>query len=292
MAISVHVDAQGGHFINAKGDIIQVRGVNVSGLESGIIFGGTDYWASSNLGGRPNFTKIAAWKANAVRLPLNEDSWLGLTVTDQAGTTLALNGAGYQAEVKATVAAANAAGLYVILDLHWTAPSNFAANTQNTFLNSTNSLNFWSSVATAFQANQAVMFEVFNEPVVCPSGSGNPLCSSTGIAATQAAENEVLAKGGPANSYVALSNGNSGAGSVTRYAYSYSTVSYQAAINAIEFRISIIPGRRMACWFFIPTAFPPVRGWSPTRASRRAIQRSSRACCIATSAGAGMTLQL
>src|SRR3984885_14426577 len=97
MAISVHVDAQGGHFINAKGDIIQVRGVNVSGLESGIIFGGTDYWASSNLGGRPNFPKIAAWKANAVRLPLNEDSWLGLTVTDQAGTTLALNGAGYQA---------------------------------------------------------------------------------------------------------------------------------------------------------------------------------------------------
>src|ERR1700733_4081196 len=97
MAISVHVDAQGGHFINAKGDIIQVRGVNVSGLESGIIFGGTDYWASSNLGGRPNFTKIAAWRANALRLPLNEDSWLGLTVTDQVGTTLALNGAGYQA---------------------------------------------------------------------------------------------------------------------------------------------------------------------------------------------------
>jgi endoglucanase len=237
MAISVHVDAQGGHFVNAKGDIIQVRGVNVSGLESGIIFGpsgSTDYWASSNLGGRPDFTKIAAWKANAVRLPLNEDSWLGLTVTNGAGTTLALNGPGYQAEVKATVAAANAAGLYVILDLHWTAPSNFAADTQNTFLNSTNSLNFWSSVATAFQANQAVMFEVFNEPVVCPSGSGNALCSSTGIAATQAAENQVLATGGPANSYVALNNGNGGAGSVTRYAYSYSTVSYQAAINAIR----------------------------------------------------------
>ncbi|MGC1524015.1 MAG: hypothetical protein WA803_20925, partial [Steroidobacteraceae bacterium] len=86
MAISVHVDAQGGHFVDAKGDIIQVRGVNVSGLESGIIFGptnSTDYWASSNLGGRPDFTKIAAWKANAVRLPLNEDSWLGLTVTNQ-----------------------------------------------------------------------------------------------------------------------------------------------------------------------------------------------------------------
>jgi len=104
--------------------------------------------------------------------PLNEDSWLGLTVTGIPGNVISLNGPGYQAEVKATVAAANAAGLYVILDLHWTAPSNFAANTQNPFMNADNSINFWTSVATAFQGNPAVMFEVFNEPVVCPASQG------------------------------------------------------------------------------------------------------------------------
>src|SRR4029077_3043725 len=130
--------------------------------------------------GRPDFTKIAAWKANAVRLPLNEQSWLGMTVTGIPGNVISLNGPAYQAEVKATVAAANAAGLYVILDLHWSAPSTFAANTQNPFMNADNSINFWTSVATAFQNNPAVMFEVFNEPVVCPSSQGGFCASPAG----------------------------------------------------------------------------------------------------------------
>src|SRR5882724_9080123 len=163
------ISTLGNHFVDAHGNTLQVRGVNVSGLESGIIFsGGTNYWASSGFSGRPDFTKIAAWKANAVRLPLNEDSWLGITVTGIPGNVISLNAAGYQAEVKATVKAANAAGLYVILDLHWSAPGTFAANTQNPFLNADNSINFWTSIAIAFQNNPAVMFEAFNEPVVCP----------------------------------------------------------------------------------------------------------------------------
>src|SRR3984885_7590416 len=147
---ALSISTQGNHFVDAHGNTLQVRGVNVSGLESGIIFsGGTNYWASSGFSGRPDFTKIAAWKANAVRLPLNEDSWLGVTVTGIPGNVISLNGPAYQAEVKATVKAANAAGLYVILDLHWTAPGTFAANTQNPFLNADNSINFWTSVAIA-----------------------------------------------------------------------------------------------------------------------------------------------
>src|SRR4029077_5342063 len=158
---ALSISTRGGNFVDVHGNTVQLRGVNVSGLESGIIFsGGTNYWASSSLPGRPDFSKVAAWKANIVRLPMNEDSWLGLTVTGIPGNVISLNGSGYQAEVKATVAAANAAGLYVILDLHWSAPSTFAANTQNPFMNADNSINFWTSVATAFQNNPAVMFEV------------------------------------------------------------------------------------------------------------------------------------
>jgi len=223
------IGVQGNRLIDAQGKTVQLRGVNVSGLESGIIFkGGTDFWQSSGLPGRPDFTKIAAWKANSVRLPLNEDSWLGLTVTGLAGNTIVLNGAAYQAEVEATVAAANAAGLYVILDLHWTAPGHFAANTQNPFLDADNSINFWTSVANAFKNNRAVMFEVFNEPFVCPASKGGVCSAPSGVNA-----NQLLANGGTEDYYIGLSTGTYG-GSVTRVAYTYKTVGYQQVIDAIR----------------------------------------------------------
>jgi len=208
---------------------LQLRGVNVSGLESGIIFsGGTSFWQSSGFSSRPDFTKIAAWKANAVRLPLNEQSWLGLTVTGIPGNVISLNGPAYQAELKATVAAANAAGLYVILDLHWTAPGTFAANTQNPFLNADNSINFWTSIATAFQNNPAVMFEVFNEPFVCPASQGGQCSTPAGVNA-----NALLANGGTQSYYIGLSTGTYG-GSMQRVAHTYNTVGYQQVINAIR----------------------------------------------------------
>ena len=223
------IGMQGNHFVDGGGNTVQVRGVNVSGLESGIIWaGGTDFWQSSNFSGRPDFTKIAAWKANAVRLPLNEASWLGLTVVGIPGNGIALDGAAYQAEVKATVAAANAAGLYVILDLHWTAPGVFAPNTQNPFLNADNSVNFWSSVANAFQGNQAVMFELFNEPFICPASQGGVCSAPEGVNV-----NLTLSQGGTENYYIGLSTGTY-TGSVTRAPFVYKTVSYQTVINAIR----------------------------------------------------------
>jgi endoglucanase len=223
------ISTQGNHFVDVHGTTVQLRGVNVSGLESGIIFaGGSNFWASSGFSGRPDFTKVAAWKANVVRLPLNEDSWLGITVTGIPGNIISLNSAAYQAEVKATVAAANAAGLYVILDLHWTAPGTFAANTQNPFMNADNSINFWTSIATAFQGNKAVMFELFNEPVVCPATQGGLCASPAG-----SNSNALLANGGPQTAYMGLSSGTFG-GSIQRVAHTYNIVGYQQAINAIR----------------------------------------------------------
>jgi hypothetical protein len=223
------ISTQGNHFVDAHGNTVQLRGVNVSGLESGVIFDGSNnWWESSGFSSLPDFTKIAAWKANIVRLPLNEDTWLGLTVTGIPGNTIALNGTGYQAQVKAAVAAANAAGLYVILDLHWTAPSNFAANTQNPFLDSDNSINFWTSVANAFQNNPAVMFELFNEPFVCPKSQGAQCSGPSSINPNQA-----LANGGTESYYWGLSSGTYG-GSLQQAAYTYTGPGYQQVITAIR----------------------------------------------------------
>jgi hypothetical protein len=183
----------------------------VAGLESGIIFGaGNTYWSSSGFNGRPDFTKLAAWKLNVVRLPVNEDSWLGNSVTGMAGNVITLNGPAYQAEVAATVKAANAAGLYVILDLHWSAPANFIGNVQNPMADADNSVAFWTSVANAFMNNPAVIFELFNEPYFDPVSQADGAFNNVTGGFPNTTANEMIRNGGTPSYYFGLSSGTLG----------------------------------------------------------------------------------
>src|SRR5580700_5380176 len=65
-ALSVRV--RGNQLIDANGNTLQLRGVDVSGLEFSHINGQPqpDGWG----GQKPNLSAIAAWKANALRVPL------------------------------------------------------------------------------------------------------------------------------------------------------------------------------------------------------------------------------
>jgi len=160
---SLSVRVQGNHFIDANSEPLQLRGVNASGLE----FVAAQGWAPSDPWGgvAPNFTAIKTWKSNVVRLPLNEASWLGYTCIDGNGVSRNPDpGSNYKATVAKAVSDATAAGLYVILDLHWTAPKNFCPLAQNPMADTDNSLNFWTSIATTFKGYPNVMFELFNEP--------------------------------------------------------------------------------------------------------------------------------
>src|ERR1019366_4091000 len=64
---------------------------------------------------------MASWHINTVRIPLAEDCWLGTNSQPTYGTK-----AGYRAAVAAWVNTLNAAGIAVILDLHYTAPAGSA----------------------------------------------------------------------------------------------------------------------------------------------------------------------
>jgi endoglucanase len=186
---ALSIRASGGKLVDGKGNTVQLRGVNVSGLESVAIRGtspanpwGAQTGTQSNGSGTPPWSVMATtWAVNAVRIPLNEASWLGLQCTDVGGagdtvvngvakpnlpgTTIKADpGGNYQATVEQSVAAATAAGMYVILDLHWAAPGTDCPFGQNPFLDSDNSLPFWTSIATKFRTNPAVIFELFNEP--------------------------------------------------------------------------------------------------------------------------------
>ncbi|WP_244931443.1 cellulase family glycosylhydrolase [Nocardioides sp. W7] len=142
------------------------RGVNWSSFEYACAQG----WGISSLdstgSAEPHATQaaaIAAWGANTVRLPLNQDCWLGsrgAPVSDQYEERTAQ---GYRDEVARFVTALNRHGLVVILDLHSRkrAP---APEFGNLAMPDSESLLFWRSVATAYQHNPSVMFDAFNEP--------------------------------------------------------------------------------------------------------------------------------
>ena len=168
---------QGSRFIDSAGSTVQLRGVNYSGFEFAAIGGwsGSDpSGAQAGQPGGPRWSAIKAWKANTVRIPLNEASWLGYTCTDTSGVVRNPDPAGnYKSSVQTQVTQANAAGLYVIIDLHWTAPGTACPMLQTQMADNDHSIAFWTSVANTFKNNPAVLFELFNEPFLDFDFSGD-----------------------------------------------------------------------------------------------------------------------
>ncbi len=154
-AVPLSIAVSGNHFVNGAGATVRLLGVNAPGTEyaceEGWGYSGTPLTAATASG-------IASWHATAVRVPLNEDCWLGINGQPSYGTQ-----AGYQAAIASWVADLNAAGLYVILDLHWSAPGSNAADGQRPMPDD-HSVAFWTSVAATFASNPAVVFDAFNEP--------------------------------------------------------------------------------------------------------------------------------
>jgi hypothetical protein len=143
-----------------RGHVVQLRGVNRSGLEYACIQG-WGFFDGPNPDQIDDQTMIAAiksWNVNVVRLPLNEDCWLGLHTRPGRG------GAAYRRIVERYVKALHAAGLYVILDLHWAAPGRAVANGQIPMIDRDHGLAFWRSVARSFKRDRALIFDLYNEP--------------------------------------------------------------------------------------------------------------------------------
>jgi endoglucanase len=141
---------------DGNGDPIRLHGVNRSGAEYaciqslGLIPGPTDKRA---------IAAMTSWRINAVRIPLNEDCWLGIN-----GAPARYSGARYRAAIRAYVARLHRAHLYAILDLHWNAPGSALAGGQQPMPDLDHASAFWFSVARAFKRDPAVLFDLYNEP--------------------------------------------------------------------------------------------------------------------------------
>jgi aryl-phospho-beta-D-glucosidase BglC (GH1 family) len=153
----------GNHLVDASGKTIRLVGVDHSGQEFECIQSGTPtsrgwgiFDGPTDL---PSAMAIASWHANAVRVPLNEDCWLGIN-----GVNPIYGGATYQTAIEGYVSTLHQAGLYVILDLHWSSPSTFPAEAQQPMPDADHATDFWTSVAMAFKGDPAVVFDLYNEP--------------------------------------------------------------------------------------------------------------------------------
>jgi endoglucanase len=157
------ISISGKHFVNGAGQTIRLLGVNRTSSEYGCVDGfGYDDGHFDNA----DAAAIASWGANAVRIPLNEDCWLGINgqPNSNEGANPPLTKDGYRQEIENYVADLNAHGIYAILDLHWTAPGGQVALEQQPMPDQDHSPAFWQSVASTFKANPAVAFDLFNEP--------------------------------------------------------------------------------------------------------------------------------
>jgi Cellulase (glycosyl hydrolase family 5) len=117
--------------------------------------------------GVPNFDNLASsWRMNVVRINVNESCWLGGTWYDGAGTAWNSDPSNdYKQGLDTMIAAANAAGIYVVIDLQWAMPGRIFSTSQYAGApNYDNSPSFWASVAARYKNNPSVIFDLFNEP--------------------------------------------------------------------------------------------------------------------------------
>src|SRR5690242_13527567 len=145
-----------GNLLVDNGSTVQLRGVNRSGTEYacwegwGIFDGPSD--ASS-------VAAIASWGNNIVRIPLNEDCWLGIN-----GVNPAYSGANYRTAVVAYVSRIRQAGMYAQVSMHFAAPGSSVAKTLLPMPDADHASDFWKSVAATFAGDRGVIFDLFNEP--------------------------------------------------------------------------------------------------------------------------------
>jgi hypothetical protein len=142
---------RGTQIVDANGKGVTLIGAARSSLE--YLCGGDGHFQPAD------FQAMRAWGMNVVRIPLSSEFWMN------NGNSCPT----YRQTVTAAVYNAEHAGLYVILDLQWDAPFDTAydrahGGVQCAMPDANQDMNMWRQIATIYQHDQAVLFDLFGEP--------------------------------------------------------------------------------------------------------------------------------
>jgi len=158
------LQVQGNHFVD-NGNTVRLLGVNHAGTEYTCVGGGGIFEGPSDA---TLVGPMKQWHINTVRVPLNEDCWLGIN-----GVAASVSGTNYQQAIASYVQMLRANGMYVVVDLHWNAPGGTLAKAQQPMPDADHAPAFWTSVANTFKGDLGVVFDLYNEPYP-DLGTSNP----------------------------------------------------------------------------------------------------------------------
>jgi endoglucanase len=161
----LHVE--GNHFVDG-GKTVRLLGVNHSGTEYQCVNAGAIFEGPTDVS---LVTPMKAWGVNTVRVPLNEDCWLGIN-----GVAAGVSGTTYQQSIEQFVQTLRTNGMYVIVDMHWNGPGGTLAKSQQPMPDADHAPAFWESVAMAFKGDTGIVFDLYNEPYPdkMPGGTATP----------------------------------------------------------------------------------------------------------------------
>ena len=154
----------GNRIVTASGKPYRLLGVDRSSGEYACVQG-KGLWDGGPVD-QASVDAMKTWNIHAVRVPLNEECWLGLNGSPR--------GTAYQQGVKEYVDLLVTNGITPILDLHWTRGAytngpdwhckDATATCQKPMPDAQYAPQFWTGVANAFKGDDAVVFDLFNEP--------------------------------------------------------------------------------------------------------------------------------
>ncbi|MDT7744108.1 MAG: endoglucanase, partial [Actinomycetota bacterium] len=134
---ALSVTVSGNRLVDQHGRTLQLRGVNRSGAQYACTTGPSVFDGPTDAAG---IDAMRSWQVTAVRVSLNEQCWLGIN-----GLPVSGDAAGYRRAVTDFVGRLTAAGLVVIVDLHWNAPGDKKALGQQAMADRDHAPDFWRS---------------------------------------------------------------------------------------------------------------------------------------------------
>jgi hypothetical protein len=159
----------GSRLLDGRGRRLELRGVNRSGTEYACIQG----WGLFDGPSGPRSVKaMASWHMNFVRVPLNEDCWLGIN-----GVNHAYGGATYRRAILKYVKLLHRYGMYAELSLIWAAPGRYEATYQSGAPDEDHSPAMWASLASTFERDRNVVLAPWGETVVDARASSGAGCA-------------------------------------------------------------------------------------------------------------------
>ncbi len=156
-ASALAIRVSGNSLLDADGKPMRLAGVNDAGPEYACVRGTGVFDGPADAS---TVQALASWHVQIVRIPLNEDCWLGIN-----GVPAAYGGPAYQQAIEGFVNLLHQNGLFAELSVAWGAPGAYVASHQPEAPDADHAPAVWASLASAFSADPAVILAPWGETV-------------------------------------------------------------------------------------------------------------------------------